>query len=560
MSLKDAAVRTKLGGGFGSVILVVVIAFIVIMQAITLTEEHAAFLETETLPFALKAKDMQAAVIETQQWLTDVSATHNRDGYGDADAAASAFRAHLTEFETMFRRENATGELRRLQSLAQAFDQLEKTGKRMAEAYIERGREAGNTIMGEFDAASETLFGDLKWLVDMHVKEARTSVHGIVLSSNQIQRTLWTAGITVTLLALLIGWLIANSIATPLNQLMQFSERLGEGDLTSLAPVDSQDEIGRMASSLNEAVTRLKEVFGDVQTASDQVAQGSAALSASSATMSEGASDQAASIEETSSAMEEMSSNIAQNTENSQTTEATARKASLDAEEGGKAVNEAVGAMREIAEKISIIEEIARQTNLLALNAAIEAARAGEHGKGFAVVAAEVRKLAERSQSAAGEISQLSNTSMLVAEKAGLIMAQLVPDIQKTADSIQEVAAASQEQNQGTGQINQALQQLDHVIQQNAGASTSIAETSDELAAQADLLNNALAFFNIGNRQQPHRRTASTTASRKKSPPPAAAPRRSLPPPAAALPAPDANRGRGGAQLNMDDESEFERF
>ena len=129
--------------------------------------------------------------------------------------------------------------------------------------------------------------------------------------------------------------------------------------------------------------------------------------------------------------MEQMGSNIKQNADNAQQTDKIATKSAKDAKESGKCVLEAVAAMKEIASKISIIEEIARQTNLLALNAAIEAARAGEHGKGFAVVAAEVRKLAERSQRAAGEINQLSGTTVKVSEKAGEMLDKLVPDIQK---------------------------------------------------------------------------------------------------------------------------------
>ncbi|MBF0585065.1 MAG: hypothetical protein HQL80_12645, partial [Magnetococcales bacterium] len=200
---------------------------------------------------------------------------------------------------------------------------------------------------------------------------------------------------------------------------------------------------------------------------------------------------------ETSSAMEEMSSNIAQNTDNAGITQNIARKAARDAEEGGMAVGEAVQAMKEIASKIGIIEDIARQTNLLALNAAIEAARAGEHGKGFAVVAAEVRKLAERSQIAAGSISQISASSVEIAEKAGGIINRLVPDIQKTAELIQEINTSSQEQNQGTGQINQAIQQLDHVIQQNAGASEEMAATVEELSAQAEAMAQSISFFSL---------------------------------------------------------------
>jgi methyl-accepting chemotaxis protein len=153
--------------------------------------------------------------------------------------------------------------------------------------------------------------------------------------------------------------------------------------------------------------------------------------------------------------------------------------------------------MKDIAGKISIIEEIARQTNLLALNAAIEAARAGEHGNGFAVVAAEVRKLAERSQEAAGEISQLSTTSVEIAEKAGEMLAKLVPDIQRTAELVKEISAASNEQNSGAEQINKAIQQLDQVIQQNAGAAEEMSSTSEELASQAEQLQATVEFFKI---------------------------------------------------------------
>jgi methyl-accepting chemotaxis protein len=195
--------------------------------------------------------------------------------------------------------------------------------------------------------------------------------------------------------------------------------------------------------------------------------------------------------------MEEMSANIKQNAENASQTEKIALKAASDAKEGGEAVAQTVDAMKQIAGKTSIIGEIARQTNLLALNAAIEAARAGEHGKGFAVVAAEVRKLAERSQKAAGEITELSGTSVRVAERAGELLAKILPDVQKTADLVQEITAASREQDTGATQINKALQQLDDVIQQNATAAEQLTGTSEELQSQAELLQTTMAFFNV---------------------------------------------------------------
>ncbi|WP_235264124.1 methyl-accepting chemotaxis protein, partial [Geoalkalibacter ferrihydriticus] len=206
---------------------------------------------------------------------------------------------------------------------------------------------------------------------------------------------------------------------------------------------------------------------------------------------------QAAAAEEASSSMEQMAANIRQNADNAMQTEKIAAKSAQDARQGGEAVGKTVTAMKQIADKISIVEEIARQTNLLALNAAIEAARAGEHGKGFAVVAAEVRKLAERSQTAAAEISDLSGSSVEIAEQAGKMLTQMVPDIQKTAELVQEIAAASKEQDAGAEQVNKAIQQLDQVIQQNASASEEMASTSEELSSQAEQLQQAIAYFKV---------------------------------------------------------------
>ena len=557
MSLKDLNTSTKLSIGFGSIVVIIVIAYTIIMQSTVQTKHNAEFVEGETLPFALMAKDMQKYVIDLQQWLTDVSATHNRDGYGDADEAIKNFNENFAKFEAMFRGENATEDLKKLKKLRVSFDNLNNVGRQMAEAYITQGMDAGNKIMEAFDGASSDLQKDVEWLVTSHVNEASEKVHDIVVAAGNIEDVLWSSGIFVVIVSFFIGFFVSRSISGPINQLKEFAQGLGQGDLTRSCDIDSKDEIGLMAASFNTAVQRFQDVFADIQAASDTVAAGSKELSDASINMSEGASNQAASIEQTSSAMEQMSSNISQNTENSQTTETIARKAAQDASEGGEAVNEAVVAMKEIANKISIIEEIARQTNLLALNAAIEAARAGEHGKGFAVVAAEVRKLAERSQTAAGEISQLSNSSVEVAEKAGGIMSQLVPDIQKTADLIQEVAAASQEQNQGTGQINQAIQQLDRIIQQNAGASEEMAGTAEELSAQADIMDSALSFFTVaGGGKKSASRKPEAVARKQAAPQPARRPAMQSRPQAAALPAPG-----GGAELDMGSgDEEFERF
>ena len=279
--------------------------------------------------------------------------------------------------------------------------------------------------------------------------------------------------------------------------------KLSNGDLTIELQAERDDQIGLLVETVNKTVLQLKDIVTSVQDAAENVASGSQQLSAGSEQLSQGTTEQAASAEQASSSIEEMNATIKQNADNAFQTEKIAIRSAADATESGKAVNEAVAAMKDIAEKISIIEEIARQTNLLALNAAIEAARAGEHGKGFAVVASEVRKLAERSQSAAGEIGKLSSASVEIAERAGSMLAKLVPDIHKTAELVQEISAASKEQSTGADQIDAAIQQLNQVIQHNAGGAEEMASTAEELSSQAEQLQGTISFFKVNDVERP---------------------------------------------------------
>ena len=348
-----------------------------------------------------------------------------------------------------------------------------------------------------------------------------------------------------------------NVLIRAMNEITAGAEQVASGNLAVVLKERSPED--KLMQALSSMVQGLTQTVSEIRTIAGEVASASQSISTASVQVSKGASAQAAAAEQASSSMEEMVSNIKQNADNAQQTDKIANKSAKDALESGKSVLEAVAAMKEIANKISIIEEIARQTNLLALNAAIEAARAGEHGKGFAVVAAEVRKLAERSQKAAGEINQLSSTTLRVSEKSGEQLEKLVPDIQRTAELVQEITAASKEQDTGAEQINKALQQLEGVIQQNASAAEEMASTTEELTGQSEQLVSALAFFQTGDEGEGPRR--GSKPPRPAHPTPARPARAAQ----AAAPARAAAKAAGGVKLRMGDkhdavDGEFERY
>jgi methyl-accepting chemotaxis protein len=304
----------------------------------------------------------------------------------------------------------------------------------------------------------------------------------------------------------LMGWYLAESMS---RHLLNFAHRFNthnhgrSGLLKWVKAVDRGDELGELARSYNAFADNFYQAVEKVFSAADSLSSASAQVSSSAQVLSAGTNEQAAAVEETTSSLEEMNASINLNADNSRQMEQMALRGARDMEDGSAAVREAVSAIETIAEKISIIEEIAYQTNLLALNAAIEAARAGEHGKGFAVVATEVRKLAERSQSAAQEISSLALSSVKVAERSGEFLSELVPSIRKTAELVQEVATASREQGAGVGQVNKAMAQVDQVTQKNAAAAEELSSTAIQMANQAKDLQQLMTAFHVDSKESP---------------------------------------------------------
>ena len=294
-----------------------------------------------------------------------------------------------------------------------------------------------------------------------------------------------------------------------LNEIDRVISALAKGDLTQTIKTEYPGVFGKVTESINHTNANLKTLMASIRTSSDEIATAADEISAGNNDLSHRTEEQAASLEQTAASMEELSTTVQQNTEHAKHANQMALGAANTARKGVSVVNEVVLTMANINESshqivdiITVIDDIAFQTNILALNAAVEAARAGDQGKGFAVVAIEVRNLAQRAASAAGEIKRLISDSVdrissgsKQVEQAGKTMEDIVNSIQKVTEVMSEIAAASIQQNAGIDQVHQAVTQMDCVTQQNAALVEEAAAAAESLEEQIRSLAGEIAHF-----------------------------------------------------------------
>jgi len=389
----------------------------------------------------------------------------------------------------------------------------------------------GNPVLSSFDRIE---FGLFNWAILSEIDEPEAFAS---IRSNTIFMSILM--MIIVALVVMIGFIVAKRIATPISEIADIAQKVADGDLTMKVDKTSNDEVGHLQEAIEKMITNLSRMVGNISGIAIQQASTSEELAAITTLTSSTVTEQQAISEQLATAMQEMGATVNEVAVSTTTTSSAVDNIKNKVNEGATKLDEtyhsivdmtthiqqseqSVQKVRkdfdQVVNVLDVIKSIADQTNLLALNAAIEAARAGEQGRGFAVVADEVRQLAQRTQDSTKQIDDIINTIMVGANSSVEVMANSVTqassvqdhakeardlnqiianDMNEISDLSAQIATAAEEQSVVVDEILQNVETLNSGVTETSQATENISESSIELARLATELEEESSAFKI---------------------------------------------------------------
>jgi len=525
VNLEKLTIKTRLRGGLG-----VIIAFMVVLIAIGILSLQNINGKLEEIINVNNAKILIAQTIQSTAGAIDNSGLVVTL-INDANATKTE-QGKIEERRTVFK--DSIEKLQKLEKTKKGKELIAdvKDNFDIAQTAINRVLESASA--GNIQSARDMLTGSLQIsarLTETCNDMVKYQAEQTAISGKEARRTYVTAlyalvgfGIVVLLIAAALALWLTRSITKPLSEGVFVAQRIAQGDLTARIEIAGTDETGQLMNAMQNMVSKLQSIIGEVKTAATNIASASHQLNASSEVMSRGAGEQAGRAAQVATASEEMSQTVLDIAKNTSSIETSAIDTTKLAKDGETVVNRSVDKVKSIAQTIdqsaelvkslgersnqigeivNVINDIADQTNLLALNAAIEAARAGEQGRGFAVVADEVRKLAERTGNSTAEIGDMVKSiqdevhqvviSMAnitkevkagvdLSTQAGDVLRSIVESADKLHLMVQQIASATEEMASTSEEINKDIEMISSLSAGTSGSSGEIAKASNELS------------------------------------------------------------------------------
>jgi methyl-accepting chemotaxis protein len=513
MNLRTVRIGTRLGIGFG-IILVMVVC---VLLADIVVSANSRRVQNEGLKVATGkvavASAMRSAVLEGGIAMRNVGLQYSTPEMQKEEAKALVQRKRFQEAQDKMLALGLSAEEKAIvANIAALNKKTEEPFKEAIEKVKEYANEsAGKLISSRIDPLNQQAIAEIDKLVDMQQKAVDGLIAGSEDAGQRLTTLLLMMGLITVVTGSVLSFVTTRSITHPLQDAVGVAKRVAAGKLGAEIEVVGKDETSELLRALKEMDEALSKIVSQVRAGTDEIGTASNEISAGNSNLSSRTESQASALQQTASSMEQLTSTVKHNADNAQQANHLVRSASDSAVKGGEVVSQVVETMgsikdssRKIVDIIGVIDGIAFQTNILALNAAVEAARAGEQGRGFAVVAAEVRTLAQRSAQAAKEIKDLISDSVKKVESgnalvddAGKQMDEIVAAVKHVADIMNEITEASQEQSRGIEEINRAISTMDEMTQQNAALVEQAAAAAASMEIRATALGQTVAAFDL---------------------------------------------------------------